>query len=467
MNIYLYKQYLYFSTISIFCVIVLGYIYTIYAFPSLGSDSGYFLKISYDLANGLSFYKDLNCSYTPLVMYFFSIPFYLNKSIGLEFIFTYFLTTYLLIAVVFYRLSFYFNSNRKINIFFTFLLITIIIKLEGIHILLEPYVLLFQLLAIYCLYKYQMKNKTLICVGFFVFLSFFSKQYGLFILPAVLYFIGQKVSNLKQFIIKCFFLSFGLFMPAIILMIYFYVFKNVNMVDFIYQFIGIPALVGDELMGNMNYVFINLLYKLRTIFIKTFPVILILVVFIHVILKNKWNHNNMVALLLFLGSILTLYFGYYTHYFQLIIPYSILLILSIPPKILKSYFLLLAVLMCFFFKRSYSELKSTYFYKKEIYASQKIMTNILKKYLNIGDEVYLEGISPVYYYLSKYNSTNYKNLGYKYPSELTHKRISKNMNKGSYIILRKNLITKNEFSTFTKIGDLESETGAKVFILKK
>ena len=436
----LIKKIIFYSSIIIMSIIIIGYIYAIYKFPSITKDSGYYLKISYDLANNLSFYNGLNCSYTPMAMYLLSIPFYFMNDVGLDFIFAFFLFFYIIIGLLFYRLSFYFNKDYRINIFSTFLLVSLLLSLEGFHILLEPFVLLFQISSILILLKYNASNKSLILVGFFVFLSFFSKQYGLFVFPAIVYFIFQSSKKYKRFIKKICFLIAGILFPLIVFVLYFFVYKNIEFTNLMSQLLGIQVFNGDEIVTDVNYSFKGFVKNIKRV-IKLFPFFIFYIFLIPLAIKRKLTTNTVFSLLLFFGSVLTLIFAYWLHYFQLIIPYAILTVISLPQNVLKKYSLLFGVCFIVFVKASYNEFNRAVNKKETLYNRQKLTVNILDEYLKKADNVYLHGISASYYFLCKYNSPNYQILGYKFPEELTLKKIDNSLSRGDYIIINSKQIS--------------------------
>ena len=119
-----------------------------------------------------------------------------------------------------------------------------------------------------------------------------------------------------------------------------------------------------------------------------------------------------------------------------------------------------------FFRGTYLEYKKTYNYKKETYKEQTYNIALLSKYLNKGDKVYLQAISPGYYFLCKYDSPNYSKLGYKFPNELSLEMIHKRLTPNSYIIADTELRTNTYFKDYI----LHAKVSLKqkdVVILKK
>ena len=457
---------IYYIVIVLLCLVITSNLYLIYAYPSLGPDSGFYLKTSYDLANGLEFYNNFNNSYTPMSMYINSLIFYFSDSISLPIVFSYFLLIYLFLAVLFYKITFFISTKKKINLISTLLFISLLLILEGIHVLLEPYVLLFQFLAIYTLLKYKNKSKKyFLFVGVFVFLSFFSKQYGLFVLPAILYLIFKFSNKLTEFLKSSLYLFLGLFVLLLFFIVFYCFYKDAQIKEFLYQLLGIPALSGDELITNIGYSLNGLKNSIKRI-LKVFPFIILLFLFIPLIRKRKINELNIFFFILFISSCSVLSFAYYPHYFQLVIPYLLLLIISLPQLQEKKHQMIFLLLFLMFLKGFYSRFKITHEYKKVAYTRQKVNVKILDNYLNKGDKVYLQAISPAYYFLCKYDSPNFGDLGYKFPIELTLKRINLGLPKGSFIIVEPELKKNKEFKNYVVFKEL-SLYEKDVVILKK
>ena len=456
---------LFYVALLVLSSLIIFHIYTIYAFPSLGPDSGFYLKTAYDLANGLEFYNNFNNSYTPLAMYINSLPFYVFSNVSLELMFSFFLLIYLILSILFYKISSLINVNKKVNVFGTFLFISMLFLLEGVHILLEPYVLLFQFLAIYFLLKYKYSCINLFLVGLFTFLSFYSKQYGLFIVPGVIFLLYVNSDSLNVFFRRTAYLFFGIIIPVCFLITYFCFYKGLNMSEFLFQMIGIPALNGDQLITNIGYTFKGLTSRLIGVF-RIFPFVFLLILLIPFIKRKLLSRNIVFVIILFISSLGVLLFAYYPHYFQLIIPYLILVIISVIKKIRTNVQFGVFLLFLIFLKGSYSMSMATFNYKKNTYKEQQANLKILNRYLHSGERVYLQAISPAYYFLCKYDSPNFGVLGYKFPIEITLKCMANSIMPGGYIIADKELEKNDEFKSFELFSKV-SLVKKKILILKK
>ncbi len=458
----------YYGLLFFFITIIGGYLRIVYMYPSISNDSGYYLKIAYDLAHGLSFFKELNCSYSPLGMYILSAPFYFNNDVGLIFLFTYYFTVFPLISLLFFQILKFFNSSNKICFFFTVLLITANFVFEGFHILLEPYVLLFQLMALWILLKWALKNKTLIWVGGFAFLAFYAKQYGLFILPAIVFWIFKEANDPKLFFIKMGYLVLGFLIPMLLITCYFYFYENIHVLDFLARLFGIDALKGDEVMTRINYSEINLLKKIGQ-FIIDFPFLALIIFFLFSKKRKITSQINGFSLLLLIGAFCTLYFAYYSHYFQLIIPYVIIITLTIPKSFFEKKSIIIFFLSIVFLVGTSLKLNNKFLVKKEDYNEQLANISVLKSRV-VDRNVYLHGVSPAYYFLCKYDSPSYAVLGYKFPISLTLNTIERELSKGDCILIEPEFFALEIFQSYITKNDFIIKDGIKqkrILLLEK
>ncbi|AUP81067.1 hypothetical protein C1H87_21050 [Flavivirga eckloniae] len=459
---------IYYGLLFLFIALTGSYLFIIYAFPSVSNDSGYYLKIAYDLANGLSFFKELNCSYSPLVMYMLSVPFYFSDGIGLVFMFTYYFAVFPLIGVLFYQILKHYSSSKKMCLFFTTLLIAANFVFEGFHILLEPYVLLFQLTAIWILLTWKLKSSSLFLVGVLIFLAFYSKQYGLFIFPAVVFWIYKEANNTKRFFIKTSYLGFGFLVPILLAIGYFYTYENIAVVNFLARLFGIDALKGDEVITWVAYTTAGVFKKVGQ-FTIDFPFFALLLFFIFSKKNKITSQINGFSLLLVIGAFCTLYFAYYSHYFQLIIPYVILAMLSFGRNILEKKSMILVPLCLVFLVGASLKYKNKFVEKREHHHEQLVNIPVLKSNV-ISKDVYLHGISPAYYFLCKYNSPSYAVLGYKYPVSLTLNTIASEISKGGCILIEPKFFKPELFNAYSKINEFKVMDGSNsktIFLLEK
>jgi hypothetical protein len=84
--------------------------------------------------------------------------------------------------------------------------------------------------------------------------------------------------------------------------------------------------------------------------------------------------------------------------------------------------------------------------RSQLFVEQKPNSAILNQIIPRGQNVYLQGISPAYYYLCLFNSPNFKLLGYRFPQEMNLKYILECLPTGAYIIVDNDFMKKGDFS---------------------
>lgn len=453
-------------------ILLSGYIVSTICFPSIGPDSGFYLKIAYDLHQGQSFFTDMNVAYTPLGMYILSFVFDVFPSAGLSVFYSVIILFYLFSTIVFFQILEHFNIdiyNKKI---FTLLLLLSFFILEGPNILMEPFVLFFQLPAVLFILKWE-KNPNfywLPIVGLFCFLSFFSKQYGLSVLFAFIWFLFINKASWKQFFFNLSGLIIGLLFPILLVILYFN-YQEVSVVEMIKKLIGINYLTGDEQITGIGYDFLHFLESIGR-FLTDIPVLLILIPFAFRKNNQPLSRYKIFILLLILGACIQLIFAGYRHYYQLIVPYCLILIAHLMQnsqtintgKLLR-YFSVLCLV--FTILVSYQLVEST-LQRSMLVAQQKQNATNLTRIIPSGQKVYLQGISPAYYYLCRYDSPNFKLLGYRFPKEISSKYIFQSLPIGAYIIVDNDFLKSENFeNNFSELFRVLLSEGNECVILQK
>ncbi|MDD4661498.1 MAG: hypothetical protein PHF73_12720 [Massilibacteroides sp.] len=419
---------------------VLAYIVITYLFPYISPDSGFYLKIANDISNGASFFIDMNVAYTPMGMYLYSWLFMLFPHPQFWILNTFVIVFYVINNILLYRILTSFKLNRQLRIFLVVVNFLGFYILQGTHILLEQFVLLFQLLSIMCLLKWDTsKWYWLPFSGFACFFAFFSKQYGLFILPAIgfwLFIRSQSIGSFAKFASLWF---LGFLLPTLFVFSIFSVETAVQVKELIQKLLGINVLSGDEVITGVNYTFNRFVESVLNFPIKS-PVVIMLIV----ITANKkfrlLDHRAIFLILLILGGFAQLLFANYAHYFQLILPYCILAVgyfYQRQPDFHKKQLLkILNILVVLTILSSGWWLQKDFRILKYKTLEQTTNKEILNNILPEGSKVYLEGILPSYYYICMFHSPEPQKLGYRFPEELTLERISRSMPTGTYIITK-------------------------------
>lgn len=155
-------------------------------------------------------------------------------------------------------------------------------------------------------------------------------------------------------------------------------------------------------------------------------------------------------LILSAGSCMQLFFAAYSHYYQLIFPYMLLLIVGIYEEQNEEnkvkLFNVLSIASIFIVLNSLYWF-TTDFNRREWHSTeQAVNKNILQNILPEREKVYLQGILPSYYFICKFDSPNYKELGYRFSEELSPCRIDRCLPAGSYMIVRPKTLEKEPFN---------------------
>ena len=456
-----------------YAVILLAYIITSFIFPYISPDSGFYLKIAHDLANGVSFYKDLNVAYTPLGMYIYSVLFEFLPNPGFWILNSFVVIIYICNALLLNRILNNFMLDARLKLLLSLAYLIGFYILQGTHILLEQFVLLFQLLAVLLVLKWEKKNKRYLLwtIGCFCFCAFFTKQYGLSILPAIVYLIFKKQNRVLQLSSSYLNLALGFIFPFLMVFIYFTYYLNLPALDLLKRVAGIDVLAGEEVITGVNYSFNRFIESVLNFLIKA-PLLILLII---LLIKNRsWikDIKAIFLLLLILGGSMQLIFASYAHYYQLILPFGILLLgyilqqqKSLDQASNWKLFVILSLITI---------LSSTGWYLKDYKTlshqtnEQAVNKNILMEHLPKGTKVYLEGILPPYYYINKFDSPAPVHLGYRFPEELSLDRISNNLPVDSYIILKPQSFKHAAFhSRYQLISEIELYANKRCVLLLK
>lgn len=421
------------KTINLYILFFLIVLLSILAFwyPLLNNDGGFYLANARHLYDGKKYFIDIGIAYNPLSIVVLGIPFLLFEqpdprwSLGINF------AIILGCSFLLYKILATFSSNRNRNLFFCFYYCIATFVLDGTAIMLEPLSVFFLLVSLLLYLSSSNQNNyiRLFFSGIFISLSFLSKQYGLFLLiPFGIDFLFKK----DKIIVKGLILSSAFCIPILIFVVY----LMQNGLDFV---TSIKSIFGKGVtldVGNgtgMSFTWFT--YSLGFILFFLCNAYLIVVL---VALKQNFKkiiNEHSLFLLIFLSSFLVVLTASYAHYFQYILPFSIVLLARVlqyfSPKMLKSLtitFLFSIILMLSISIYSFSK-------KENKWKTQNADQTTLLENIPAYSKVYFEGPSPSYYYLCKYNSINLSKIGYSFPGYFYPKSIVANLEIGSYVII--------------------------------
>ncbi len=300
-------------------------------------------------------------------------------------------------------------------------------------------------------------------MGIFISLAFLSKQYGLFIaLPIGLHMLLKNRIKFKDISI----LIAGCIVPIGLLYIYF-LYYDMYLLEFINHILG----KGVQLdMGNGTGIGTSFFsYPLDFVYIIIFNLYALLIPFLLLKYYRKLDNKRTLILVAAVTSLSVLIFANYWHYYQYIIPFWIILFVYLFEKIIKSKFKVLLALL-FAVSLSFIGLYSVLSFsgKKYTIAIQEKTSTLLSKIIPIESEVYLDGLSPSYYYTCKLKSINLKKIGFTFPGYFYPKTIINNLNPGAYLIVSESkLQTYNNFISDCNAQKIETNNQVYYIIMKK
>lgn len=447
-------------------ICALSLLYFFFSYPYLSNDCGYYLQVMQEMYNGNLYFKDIASPYNPLGISILSIPKTLIDPTDSRHHLFINILVMLLSSFILFKILNSILQNKKLNILFCIQFFTICLIYDGAFLMLEPTSILFLLLALYCYLKQRntTNNYFLFCTGIFISLSFFSKQYALFILLP----IGiDLILNRKQFIKKSIILGLGVAFP-IALLFAFYSFNGVDFMQYIKYISGKGVNLDSGNGTGLNSSF-------NSTGLINYLVLMIFVLFVPYLLKNKKQDikNKVFFVLLLVSAFSVFIFASYYHYFQYLFPFTLILIAYAlsstksfsTKKIFHASLIISTIMLVLLTVKSITG-------QKKYYERQAINEKILLEVIPKNETVYISGIRPAFYHLGNYKSINLKDIGYSFPGYFFPETIIKNLQKGNYLVL-----TKNYLNDYEKYLDLfEKETvffkGKKsfdneVFILKK
>jgi hypothetical protein len=355
----------------------------------IGADASIYLSYARDIADGKVLYRDIPCTYTPLVIYINS---FLFNMFNFQYLY-YILFQYLIIflsSFILFKLSLHFKNDLNNSILTCLLYLLSVFSSDGIDFILEPYLLLFCILAVYLLYK-----QNYLWSGILIGLCFLSKQYGLVYFPILLILIYlDRALSLKIFIQ----FTSGFIIPQLLFLLILNLYFDISIGNLLTQLSGkLYYFDGSTFeVGLLEYVIGGkVLFSL---------IILYFIIF-------KFNKNSIPFLLMIILSLTPTLIKTYQHYFLISFPVFYLMWVKSELRELfmtnKLIFLFIIILNSYLLVNRITNYK----YKREeqIFNSHEA----LKTYPR-GSEVLIEGEIVYLYFLNNYKNPLYKKHGYRF-----------------------------------------------------
>lgn len=405
-------------------------IYRIFKYTSVSYDCGYYLSVARDMYNGNTFFTDIAASYNPLGILILGFPYFFTDS-----------TTYsmhVFVNLLFITLGGFmlFLILRRLKtaiqtaLFFSLLYIAITINYDGNVIMLEPYSVLFQLIALFFFLNVLDEKKvfsSLFFSGIYISLAFLSKQFGLFLLlPTGMYLLLKQTALIKRISIY----ALGVITPLLLLFL-FYMSKGVNIIQYISFILGKGVSLD---YGNGT----GLVDTINTTGIVNFIIATFFLILIPFYLKKSELKKSKIFFftLLPISSLSVLIFANYNHYFQYVTPYIIILFIvalntsqqKLKPIINQLVFIISVGMVVFL------SLKTLKLQKRNSKYLMKGLA-IVEQEIPKGSNVFLSRISPAFYYLLDFNSINLNQIGYTFPEYYKPETILNSLSTGDYLVL--------------------------------
>jgi 4-amino-4-deoxy-L-arabinose transferase-like glycosyltransferase len=302
------------AVIIILSILAVLYIYNILSYYPLNGDGLEFLgNASIMSSDNMIFGKTLSV-YTPLGMWIYSlfIPLFGLYYQG------YFMVSMLFImlsAMVLYFIGIKLGLKKITAVIASLYFAVISLHTEGGAVILEPFCIFFGLISIYLVLS---GGKYYAIAGVFLFLSYWSKQYGLYIIPAVMFYIRKPREIL---------LYFSGFLICLFTVIGYYLYNGIPLHEIVSLLfsgrIVINMINGVEVQTGLYcdlHCYAKEIFRYATRCVPFAGIILL-----YFLQKRIINRNIMFVGILALCSLTPLVFAIYPHYFILTNPYIVLL----------------------------------------------------------------------------------------------------------------------------------------------
>ncbi len=401
-----------------------------FSYPLLGPDSGFYLATARELYSGKVYFVDIAIAYNPIAIVILGLPFLFSDSPDPRLSLVINMLVIWASSYVLYTILQKINSNRSSNLFYSLFFVLGCLLLDGSHLMLEPISVFFQLIGLhfYLNTKNSEKNNYLIFAGIAFALSFLSKQYGLFILAP----IGIDILlNKKSILKKIMLIGLGFLIP--IALFYSYLANNgVGFSDFIKHILGIGTQIEIGNGTGINYNLITYCFGFALFIIYNLYVLLIPSLLFKI--RKQLDVKNALFLTILPFSLLVLVSASYAHYFLYVLPYALIAFVFLMHQTNTTHpFKKITFLLSLFFMICVCAI--SYTGKQEKIDVQKSTYERLAAAIPKKSKVYLDGISPAFYYLCDFQSIQLNKFGFTFPGYFYQKTIVDAMETNSYLVV--------------------------------
>lgn len=398
--------------------------------PSVGADSGFYLAIAKEFYTGATYFVDIGINYNPLSILLAGVPFLVSENPSYVSHLAINMVVMMGSSFLFYSILGEYVVSRLRRLSYASLFLLLCLVLDGRYVLLEPLSVFFQLLGLYIYLPYRRTKKMIrvtgvgLCIG----LAFLAKQYGLFLaLPVVIDLLIYDKNRFKS--IGLF--TTGLLSPQIVFFIYLYA-HGISIYSYIEAILGkgLSLDIGTGTGAKTSF----FTYPLDTLYVILFNSYLIVIpTMIWQLRKNIQSKDTIFWIVAVLSSLTILIFANYWHYYQYIIPYTLLLFIYLLHSSGTSkswYHSTLLTSSLFLVGYSLISLPTAGRLEEQLNQAEEINQLVPK-----GAGVYLDGPSPSFYYLCDFKSIDLRNIGYNFPGCFYPSTILRNLDKDEYLIV--------------------------------
>lgn len=306
-------------------IIVLVYL-CIYLHPS--PDSNYYLSIARAVLDGYTPTYNVDTRYPPFVYYILAgfLSLLGNTHITAGIVISFF--NVLNIFAIYYILKIQFKISNKLSLLFVVFYVLALFKLAGYYLVLEPFQVFFGLVSIIFIANKNNNIYSMIPAGLAMGISIMCKQYSaLYALGFFLWLLNDLLLNrlnFKRLFIKGFFFGLATIIPYLL----FVISTKATLIGSLTQF----GIFGNNITSYANEE--PLLYQrdlkfiIKIIGIHSFELLPFILYPLYKIQNKISKEIAVYANLIFivgLMSSLSFLVRQYSHYFQLILPFSIIL----------------------------------------------------------------------------------------------------------------------------------------------
>lgn len=348
----------------------------------INEDSSYYIGVVRLILDGKIPFKDFFLGYTPLSFYLLSVPckiFGCTFNVGIFFIYL----LHFCNALILYKVCRKYVKSIPLATYCAILCFILCLGRDGRIYVLEPFVLMFGLSALYVQHlKFQWRD---VVAGFLCFCAFWCKQYGLGFICLCMALILLRGQFCKKSWRQTVQLLIGFFAGAIFFVS-------------ILSLIGVPLsdlinLSGSDYERDGLY---GLFGSWKAVCISL-PLLVISIILMFSSLKNYSKHAMLiVAFFGIAGFLLQCYVRFYSHYMMLAMPFCVLMLLLCADtiktpryrKIYLSTFILSSIIPCYFMQKTNMELC-----RSNERASQEKCACIIREHIPNGSKDVFTGMT--------------------------------------------------------------------------